>query len=178
MKKMAGIILAMLLAAYGSYNPATVILPSHIKAISIRPFVNETSNYGLEERLNLVLTDEFLRDGRIAISGEDTADGVLNGKIVKYILEPLTYDENHVIVQYKLWILADIRFEDLHENKILWEEKNLEGRYNYFTETQPGGMTEEDARELIWENLSRDIVRRTIEGYGSVTGISERNAPR
>jgi hypothetical protein len=37
-----------------------------------------------------------------------------------------------------------------------------------------GGMTEEEAREYIWDKLSRDIVKRTVKGFGSAAGISER----
>ena len=36
------------------------------------------------------------------------------------------------------------------------------------------GMTEEEAREYIWEKLSRDIVKRTINGFGNAGGISAR----
>lgn len=170
--------LMVLVGCGGAYQPAPVILPSHIRAIGIRPFVNETTEIGLEERFNLVLIDEFLRDGRIEIANEENADGVLNGRIVKYILEPVTFDANQVIEEYKLWILVDIRFEDLVDGKVLWEEKNLEGIHTFFVDTKPGGMTEEAAREIIWDDLSRDIARRTIEGYGSVSGISDRIAPR
>ncbi|MFH1380215.1 MAG: LPS assembly lipoprotein LptE [bacterium] len=178
MKKMLLTGLALGIMGCGAYQPAVIILPSHIRAIAVRHFVNETSVYGLEERLNLVLTDEFLRDGRIAIANEENADGVLNGKIVKYLLQPITFDANQVIEEYKLWVIVDIRFEDLVKNTILWEEKNLEGAYTFFVATKPGGITEEEAREIIWEDLSRDIVKRTIEGYGSVSGISDRVAPR
>lgn len=178
MKKMLLVCLAAGITGCGAYLPATIILPSHIRSIAIRHFVNETSIFGLEERLNLVLIDEFLRDGRIAIANEENADGILNGKLVKYLLQPLTFDANQVIEEYKLWIIVDIRFEDVVENTILWEERNLEGAYTFFVETKPGGITEEEAREIIWEDLSRDIVKRTIEGYGSVSGISDRIAPR
>lgn len=180
MKKSVLLVAGMLFLAGcgGAYAPALVVMPSHIKSIVIRPFVNETSVYGLEDRLNLMLTDEFIRDGRIAISNEENAEGAVNGRIVKYILEPITFDANQVIEEYKLWIYIDIRFEDLQEGKMLWEEKNFEGTYTFFVDTKPGGITEEEAREIIWDDLSRDIVKRTIEGYGSVGGVSERYVPR
>jgi len=39
-------------------------------------------------------------------------------------------------------------------------------------------MTEEEAREELWERFANDIVRRTIEGFGSVTGVSPHTVPR
>ncbi len=178
MKKIVLLLFAVGMAGCGAYQPASIILPSHIRAVVIRPFVNETSFYGLEERLNLILADEFIRDGRIAITNEESADGALNGRIVRYILEPITFDVNQVIEEYKLWVYVDIRFEDFKEGTLLWEEKNFEGTHTFYVETKPGGITEEEAREIIWEDLSRDIVKRTIEGYGSVGGISDRVVPR
>lgn len=50
----------------------------------------------------------------------------------------------------------------------------MEQSYRYFVETQPGGMTEDAAREQLWDLFARDIVKRTIEGFGSVSGASER----
>ena len=37
-------------------------------------------------------------------------------------------------------------------------------------------MTEEQAREQIWDILARNIVKRVVEGFGSVTGTSERRS--
>jgi hypothetical protein len=35
-------------------------------------------------------------------------------------------------------------------------------------------LTEEQAREQIWDILARNIVKRVVDGFGSVTGTSER----
>ena len=67
-------------------------------------------------------------------------------------------------------------FIDKHENVTLWVEPNMEGIQIYSDSVKVGfgGMTEEEAREYIWEKLSRDIVKRTVRGFGSASGISER----
>ena len=39
------------------------------------------------------------------------------------------------------------------------------------------GITEEEAREIVWDKLSRDIYKRTIEGFGSISGELERRIP-
>ncbi|MBN1621338.1 MAG: hypothetical protein JW871_01960 [Endomicrobiales bacterium] len=161
------------------YAPAPQILPAHIQKIAIRPFVNNTTQYGLEEKLMLKVVDEFVRDGRLVITNnEEEADGVLVGEINRYILQPLTYDQNLVTKQYKLWILLNVYFIDKKDNVTLWSEPNLEGIEIFYDATEPGGQTEEEVREMIWENLSRDIVKRTFEGFGSVSGASEKKIPK
>lgn len=162
------------------YNPAPQVLPAYIRKIAVRPFANHTQQYGLEDKLTLAVQNEFNRDGRFSITSEDQADGVLIGDITRYILEPLSYDQNHVPTQYKLWILVDATFYDKVKNQTLWKETNLNGELRYYVASSglPGATTEEEARQTIWDQLSRDIRTRTIEGFGTVTGASERAVPK
>lgn len=161
------------------YTPAPQILPAHIRKIYIRPIVNNTSQYGLEDKLMLKVVDEFVRDGRLAVvNNESEADGILVGEINRYILQPLTYDANNVTEQYKLWILMNVYFVDREANVTLWTEPNLEGIQIYYDASRPGGRTEEEVRETIWDNLSRTIVKRTVEGFGSVSGAPDNKVPK
>ena len=161
------------------YKPAPQILPTYIKKIAVRPFVNNTPQYGLEDKLTLKLIDEFVRDGRLVlVNNENEADGVVIGEIKRYILQPLTYDANMVANQYKLWVIFNIYFVDKKNNVTLWEEPNLEGIQIFYDPSQVGGKTENEVREIIWENISRDIVKMTIEGFGSVSGASDKKVPK
>ncbi len=163
------------------YDPAPQILPEYIRKVYIRPVVNNTNQFGLEAKLMNALSDEVLRDGRLSlVNTEAESDGFLTVTIKRYILQPLTYDANMVTEQYKLWIIASVSFIDRENNVTLWTEPNMEGIQIYLDATKGSmgeGMTEEEAREIIWEKLSRDIVKRTIKGFGSVTSTSERKVP-
>src|SRR5229473_4017745 len=114
------------------YNPAPQVLPSYIRKLAVRPFANHTQQYGLEDKLTLAVQSEFNRDGRYQITTEDQADGVLIGDITKYILEPLSFDSNHVPTEYKLWILVDVTFYDKVKNQTLWKESNMSGELKYY----------------------------------------------
>ena len=160
------------------YTPAPQILPAHIKNIYIRPIVNNTSQYGLEEKLTLAVVDEFVRDGRLkVVNSEAEADGVVVGEISKYILQPLTYDANMVTEQYKLWVLLNVHFVDKVKNVTMWTEPNMEGIQIYY-DVSRGGPTEEEVRQTLWASLSRDILKRTMDGFGSVQGASENKVPQ
>ncbi|HOW27264.1 MAG TPA: LptE family protein [Elusimicrobiota bacterium] len=174
----AGLMMVMtLLSGCGEdgYRPSAVILPNHIRNITLRPFTNRTQFFGLEEKLWLAVSREFIRDGRLPyVNDEKEADGIVIGEITRYIKEPISYDVNHVAEEYKIWILITLKFYDRANNVALWEEPNMEQIYRYFVETKPGGMTEEEAREIVWDLFARDIVKRTIDGFGTVMGASER----
>ena len=180
MKKLLSVISFVvfgLISCAAPYDPAPQLLPSYVQKVYIRPVVNNTNQYGLEDKFTKSIIDEFMQDGRLSIvSTEEEADGVLVCEIKRYVLQPLTYDANMVTEQYKLWILINAYFVDKHENVTLWIEPNMEGIQIYADSVKVGfgGMTEEQAREQIWEKLSRDIVKRTLRGFGNAGGISEK----
>ena len=157
-----------------AYRPAPQILPSNIKRIALRLIVNKTQQFGLEDKLMLRTRDEFLRDGRYPLVPEDNADGLVNVTITRYVLTPIQYDSNLIPTAYKLRILIAVQFVDRASNTIVFEEQNMEGIQVYPAQTLPGGLSEEQARESIWDVLARDIVKRVIDGFGAVTGTSQR----
>ncbi|MDR3256721.1 MAG: LPS assembly lipoprotein LptE [Endomicrobium sp.] len=167
------------------YEPAVQILPEYIKEVYVRPFINNTNQFGLEAKFTNAVVDEILSDGRLSlVNTEEESDGILAVTIKKYILKPLIYDINGVAEQYKLWIIVSVSFIDKDNNVTLWTEPNMEGIqiYRDITRTQSNpdmgdGISEEEAREMVWEKLSRNIVKRTIKGFGSVTSISEKKVP-
>jgi hypothetical protein len=172
------IFVALVSGCASPYTPAPQILPAHIRKIFISPIINNTTQYGLEEKLKLRITDEFIRDGRLeVVNDEAQSNGNLVVEITRYILQPITYDQNLVTQQYKLWILLNAYFVDKVDNVTLWKEPNLEGIQIFYNATLQNGISEEEARELIWDKLSRDIVKRTIQGFGSVSGANEKKIP-
>ncbi len=162
------------------YNPAPQVLPQYIRKIAVRPFANHTSQYGIEDKLTLAVQQVFNQDGRFQITSEDLADGVVIGDITKYILEPLAFDSSRVPSQYKLWILVNVTFYDKIKNQSLWLESNMGNpiTFNSASSGQPGGLTESEAQQQIWNQLAVDISTRTFEGFGTVTGNSDKAVPK
>jgi hypothetical protein len=176
------VLLALLLGGCAKYyyNPSPQILPQYILKIAIRQFANHTQQFGIEDKLTLAVQQLFNQDGRFQITTEDQADGVVIGDITKYILEPLAYDQNNVPTQYKLWILVNVTFYDKVKNQTLWTEPNLGLPITYFSasSSQPGALTETEAQQQIWNQVAMDISTRTLEGFGTVTGSSDKAVPK
>ena len=160
-----------------TYRPAEQKLPPHIKRIAVRPFTNKTQQFGLEEKITLKVIDEFLKNGEYSVSQESAAQGVIVGEITHYILTPIQYDPNLVPTVYKLNVIAAVRFLDRGENRYLWEEPALQVTKMYSAANLPGGLSEEQARETLWEILAKDIVLRTVQGFGSVSSASQKKVP-
>ena len=177
MKKLIPLALIALFCACGTdvaYKPTAQIIPQHVQRLALRPIQNKTQQFGLEDKLLLRVRDEFLRDGRYPLVPEPESQGIVWITISRYILTAVQYDSTQAATAYKLRILVDLQFVDKSTNQILWEEKNLEGILTYPASTLRAGLTEEQAREQIWDILARNIVKRVVDGFGSVTGTSER----
>ncbi|HVC08592.1 MAG TPA: LPS assembly lipoprotein LptE [Elusimicrobiota bacterium] len=189
MKKFRPLLLvlaAVLCAACGSegdvtYAPAPQILPSNVTKIAIRPIVNKTQQFGIEDKLYIAVRDAFLSNGQYPIVPESEANGAVYLTITRYLLIPIQYDVNLVPTAYKLTVIADLQFIDVKTNTALWDQPNIEEDLVFNADTRPGGLTEEQAREELWPRLANDVVTRVIQGFGSVTGATQRqispNAP-
>ena len=181
--------LLLLAACQSYYTPLPQLLPPHVRKIAIRQFINQTTHFGLEDKLTLSVIDEFVRDGRYTVVREEDADGILVGEITHYILQPLTYGTKFQPEQYKLRVLLNLYFIDKGENiddeaddVTLWSEERFEGVCIYadVVSSLPRELkkTEEQAREFIWKDLSRKILTRTVQGFGAAAGISRKKVPK
>ena len=147
------------------YRPNAQIMPQHITKIHVRPIINRTEVFALEDRLVIEVVDEFLRNGAYSIT---QADGILAGEILRYILIPVQYDTQLVPTVYRMEVLLNLRFIDKNSQETIWQEPALQQIYIFSASTLDGGMTEEQAREQLWKNFAKMIVKRTVEGFGSV----------
>jgi hypothetical protein len=157
-----------------AYRPTPQLLPSNIQKLAIRPITNKTQQFGLEDKLALAVRDQFVADGRYPLVPEDSANGIVWITISRYINTALQYDATLAPTSYKLRVLVDVQMVDRSTNQALWEERNIEASLTYANATLANGLTEEQAREQIWAQLAPMIVKRVIDGFGAVTGTSER----
>jgi hypothetical protein len=177
--KIASLALIALAASCGTdvaYKPTPQLIPQHVQRLALRPVINKTQQFGLEDKLMLRVRDEFLRDGRYPLVPEPESQGVVWITVSRYVLTAVQYDATQAATAYKLRILVDLKFVDKSTNQILWEEKNLEGILSFPAQTLRAGLSEEQAREQIWDILARNIVKRVVDGFGAVTGTSERRS--
>jgi hypothetical protein len=139
----------------------STLLPGHIKTVSIPILDNETIEYGLEEQLTEELVEEFVRDNHLNVVGAGEGDSILEGAIADYRRSAYSYDQQEQVIQYQVEIWADMAFRDVARDEVIWEEQRIRGWGTYFAATE----TEEDGAERAIEELARDILRRTVEGW-------------
>ena len=134
-------------------------LPPNIKKVALRPIVNKTQQASLEDALLGRTRDEFLRNNRYPLVPESEADAVVFVTLTRYFVTPIQYDYHLAPTAYKMRIAAELEMRDKQNpQKILREERKLEGIQIYSSSNLAGGMSEAQAQGDVWDMLARDIV--------------------
>ena len=166
---LGGLLLAACAGEGVIYKPQAQIMPQHIKKIAVRPVLNRTEVFTLEDKFYIELYDQFLQNGSYQIVPENNgAEGVVVTTISRYLNVPIQYDSQLIPTVYRMEVLLDVVFIDKSTNAPVWREPAFLGTHTYSASTLPGGMTEVQARDVIWKKLSKDIIKRTVDGFGSV----------
>ncbi len=170
MKRLIAVVLALAVlltfASCASYTPQ-VSLPSYITKIAVPVFVNKTSTYNIEQYVTQKTIDQFIADGKLAITDEASADAVLKVSIDQYIKMDIVHDVNNIPQQYLLKIAISIYFFDNKNQRQIWSEENLWEQTTYYVVNNMGmpAETEEIARQRVLDTLSGRIFRRVVNGW-------------
>lgn len=132
--------------------------PSHVRSLYIAPVENETVQFDLNQQIFDVLMEQVPRSLGLRFAGEESADAVLSGRIVRYDDAAQNYRpgaQGQVeVVQHQVQITMAIRIVDRTRNQILWEATNVAGRGEYRPDTQRDDV----ARAMAIESLIQQIV--------------------
>ncbi|MBN1872469.1 MAG: hypothetical protein JW800_07855 [Candidatus Omnitrophica bacterium] len=170
-------ILALMFTAGCGYSRGS-LLPADFKNIYVDNFKNgisidnevtEANRYsvyrpGLENYITNEIVERFVFDGNLKISRKDDADLILSGELVDYRLEPLRYDRNDNIEEYRIKIVVNASLRDVSKDSVMWQETGYAGVGSYKTMGRLA-TSEDAARDEALEDLARRIVERTIENW-------------
>lgn len=151
----------------GCYYTFTPNLPVGIKSISVPIFENNTLRYGLETTITSKVVDAFIKDGNLGVKDAAKADSILHGRILNYQLDASSYTSGEVVQSYRITMTVAVSFEDRVSGEILWQEDSLTKSVTYYiVQTSQGpAETEAHAAARLMDDISEEIVRRTIEGW-------------
>lgn len=115
-------------------------LPNNIRTVFIETFENETDNFELQSQINSELTQELPRSLGLRLAGENAADAVVRGRIVRYNDAAQTYRPGETgnidVQQHQVEISIAVEVVDVRNNVILWDSQSLIGRGLYRPDSQ------------------------------------------
>lgn len=152
-----------LLAGGCNYGFRSGSFPEHIRTVAILPFDNDTNRFELTQEIHQQLLRELPRALGVTNAGEDVADAVVQGRIVRYdMTAPLFRAGDQLgqvdVLQRQVNIRVEVEMIDLVENLILWDDAGLSTQGQYLE-----GESEEIGRIEAIELL----VQRIVDGAQS-----------
>ncbi len=132
--------------------------PEHVETIAVQPFDNETNRFELSGELYDQLLRNLPRALGIRTAGEDLADAVVRGSIMRYDVIAPNYQSARSgqaaqVLQRQVSIGVSVEIIDLVENVVLWESRSLiaQGEFVEASETEEVGRLE--AIELLVQKI-------------------------
>ena len=120
-----GLALAALLLAGCGYSTRGS-LPDHIKTVAVPIFKNRTLEAGVESAITSGVVNAFSSGGRVKVVPVDEADAILQGEVVGYSLDGLSFDTNANVRAYRLRLVLDVEFRDVRRSAMLWRQEGLQ----------------------------------------------------
>lgn len=165
-------LLALLMVSAGcGYHTAghAVQLPEHVKIIAVPAFVNETSEYRIEQLLTASVVREFTTRThyRILNNSSDAADATLRGTVISTSASPLTYNSAtgqaaSVLVVVSVRVALTDR-----QGKVLYQNPSYLFREQYEVSQDLASFFEEDspAFRRLSQDFARTLVSNILEGF-------------
>lgn len=123
----------------------------------------------LETDITKAVSNKYLFDGNLRPVRKELADVILKGELIEYRRDPLRYDDNDEVSEYRISLIVNIILWDRNEDKVVWEENGFTGDYTYFptNSSQQNVTTKSDAQAVneAIDDLAARIVARTVEEW-------------
>lgn len=163
-----GLIMAsMFLVLHGcGYSPRGS-LPGHIRTVAIPIFANKTQEPAVENLLTRAVRDAFVTSGRLKVVRPEDADSILEGEITGYQLNSLSYNRQADVQEYRLTVTLNLRFKDVKNNTVLWQEEGLKQPADFRVQGQVSLTisSEETALRTAAVDIGRAIVNLALDRF-------------
>ncbi len=136
----------------------------HLNSVAVIQFENNSSEFTIEEDLQLMLVENFKKDGRLKIV-TISPDSQLEGVIKNYSNKVKNISDTGVD-EYEVSIVFDIIFSDLIESNIILKKESIKLSETYSSSTDLTEFTSEvEARDEVFQKLFDDVVINSLDNW-------------
>ncbi len=100
-------------------------LPKDIRTIYVEPFVNRTTEVGIERELASAVKSDFHQRGQIRVVDQlDQADAVITGVVRSFDNRVVAVNSNDEVLQFETVLVVDMTLRRRLPDEILWRAQN------------------------------------------------------
>ncbi|WP_298951816.1 LptE family protein [uncultured Nonlabens sp.] len=150
------------LSSCGFYSLSGVTIPSDIKTYQVDYFGYQAAlvEPGIERDFKIKL-EELIQDQSSLNLVNKKGDYIYQGEITRYFIAPMTATANSTASQNRLTIEINVRFTDTKRDEESFEKK-YSFFYDYDANIQLQGPALDTALEVIYEQITQDIINDTL----------------
>jgi hypothetical protein len=135
---------------------------SHIKTIAVPIFQDQTSEFGIKEKLTDAIIREITRDNTLRVTDRRAADSILEGTILQVTDRAGAFTTDEKVQDVKIFITVHVKYEDLKKRKIIWEDELTQwGTFN----PDEGVQSREQGIDEALVKISSEILNRSVSGW-------------
>ena len=142
-------------------------LPEHIQTVAVPIFVNKTGTPRVENLLTNGVVTAFSTNGRLRVVNREDADAVLEGEVIGYSVQSISYDSQANVRQYRLTVTMNLKLLDMKKSAVLFEEHSLRERADFqvMNAVSQTISVEETAVRTAATEIGRAIVSLTVNRF-------------
>jgi hypothetical protein len=133
-------------------------LPDHMNTAFIPPVQNETTRFGLNERLTQSLLDAARGKLGLQLAAQNEADLLITARITRYTDVALNFasrqGEGSQVFQRRITVTANVEIFDTENEEVYWSSNSVSGTGEYSPEQE----AEEVGEMIALDNLVQKIV--------------------
>jgi hypothetical protein len=134
------------------------------RAVTVRPFRNDTFEPRLTESVDFALRRRLQQDGTYRLDTQNNGDIIVNGVIVDLQRAPLSFQRTDVLtpLDYEMTLVAKVTATDRVTGKVILDKEFIGRRAIRATNNRD--LAERQAQPTIAEDLARNITSALTEG--------------
>ena len=142
-------------------------LPEHIQTVAVPVFANKTGEPRIESLLTNGVVEAFSTNGRLRVVKREDADAVLEGEVIGYSVQSISYDSQANVRQYRLTVTLNLKLLDMKKSIVLFEEHSLSEKADFqvMNAVSQTISVEETAVRTAATEIGRAIVSLTVNRF-------------
>jgi len=167
-KAIAAVVVLVALAGCGyHFEGMGLTPPAGVRTIAINVLENRTSESGVEILFTSDLAYEFTRSKVLRVTGKDTADAVLSGRVSSLREDTISHTASYESDERRVTITLDLALERSDGN-LIWSDRALSDKEAFKVDPSDKLATEKNRRaaiETMSERLAEKIHNRILQGF-------------
>jgi len=158
------LLFAVLIAGCGVYSANTGRVDESLQNVSIQYLENMTAepNIGVDLSDAIILAVQL--DNTLKVVDESSADTILSGKVMRYHLKEVSAQQDLTVNEYQVQIAVALDLTRRDTGEKIFTKRRFTGTGNYILD-DPGGTSEDTARQEAASEIVKDILAIVVEGW-------------